>query len=63
VRVKIYDLAGDLAGDLTGTGQAGVDNEIAWDVSGVQSGIYFARIEANGASASGGTTVKIAVVK
>jgi hypothetical protein len=63
VRVKIYDLAGDLAADLSGTGQAGVDNEIAWDVSGVQSGIYFARIEANGASTSGGATVKIAVVK
>ncbi len=63
VRVKIYDLAGDLAADLSGTGQGGVDNEIAWDVSGVQSGIYFARIEASGTSGSGGATVKIAVVK
>jgi hypothetical protein len=63
VRVKIYDLAGDLAADLSGNGQGGVDNEIAWDVSGVQSGIYFARIEASGSGGSGGATVKIAVVK
>jgi hypothetical protein len=63
VRVRIYDLAGDLTADLAGTGQGGVDNEIVWDVSGVQSGIYFARIEASGASTSGAATVKIAVVK
>jgi hypothetical protein len=63
VNVKIYDLAGGLVTELSGRGTGGVDNEIAWDVTGVQSGIYFARVEATGAGGSGLKIVKIAVVK
>jgi hypothetical protein len=63
VSVRIFDLAGDLVTSFSGPGIGGVDNEVAWDVSGVQSGIYFARIEATSASSSGVAIVKVAVVK
>jgi hypothetical protein len=63
VSIKIFDLAGDLVTELRGQGIGGVDNEVAWDVSGVQSGIYFARIEAEGQGQSGAAVIKVAVVK
>jgi len=63
VRVKIFDFAGDLVADLPGPGNGGVDNEVEWNVGGVQSGIYFARIEAVGSGGSGVNIVKVAVVK
>lgn len=63
VRVKIFDFAGDLVADLPGPGNGGVDNEVEWNVGGVQSGIYFARIEATGSGGSGVNIVKVAVVK
>ena len=63
VTVKIYDMAGDLVATLQGPGIAGMDNEVAWDLSDVQSGIYFAHIDAAGTAASGSAVVKIAVVK
>jgi len=63
VRIRIFDLAGDLVAELSGSGIGGVDNEVPWDISGVQSGIYFAHIEANGPAGSGVAIVKIAVVK
>ena len=63
VRIKIFDIAGDLVADFAGPGVGGLDNEVPWDVSGIQSGVYFARIEATGDAGSGIAMVKIAVVK
>jgi hypothetical protein len=64
VNVKVFDLAGDLVTTIANApGVGGVDNEIEWNVASVQSGIYFARIEANGAGGNGVAVVKIAVVK
>jgi hypothetical protein len=63
VNIKIFDMAGDLVTTLTGQGTGGIDNEIPWDVSHVQSGIYFARIEASSGGTSGVKIVKVAVVK
>ncbi len=63
VSIKVFDLAGDLVTEFPGPGVGGVDNEVAWDVSGIQSGVYLARIEANGGGGSGVALVKIAVVK
>jgi hypothetical protein len=63
VNIKIFDMAGDLVTTLAGRGTGGIDNEIPWDVSRVQSGIYFARIEASGGGTSGVKIVKVAVVK
>ncbi len=63
VNIKIFDLAGGLVDELAASGIGGVDNEVAWDVLDVQSGVYFARIEAQGSGGSGVAIVKIAVVK
>jgi hypothetical protein len=63
VNIKIFDMAGDLVTTLNGQGTGGIDNEIPWDVSHVQSGIYFARIEASSGASSGVKIVKVAVVK
>ncbi|MBI1806705.1 MAG: hypothetical protein HYR76_06595 [Ignavibacteria bacterium] len=44
-------------------GVGGLDNEVEWDVSDVQSGVYFAHIDARGTGTSGNAVIKIAVVK
>lgn len=64
VRIKIFDLGGDLVADLTDNAAGGFDHDTIWDVSNVQSGIYFAHLEVT--SASGKTAskiIKVAVVK
>jgi hypothetical protein len=63
VRISVYDLAGDLVTEFPGPGVGGLDNEVVWNVANIQSGIYFARIEASGAGGSGVAIVKVAVVK
>jgi hypothetical protein len=63
VKIKILDLAGDLVTEFAGPGVGGVDNEVEWNVKDVQSGIYLARIEANGSGKTETTIVKVAVVK
>ncbi|GAB4330807.1 MAG: hypothetical protein Kow0037_06900 [Calditrichia bacterium] len=63
VSIRIYDLAGDLVESFIGPGNALTDNEIRWDLTGVQSGVYLARIEARGAGGSEVRIIKIAVVK
>ncbi len=59
----MFDLAGDLVTEFNGPGVGGVDNEVAWNVADVQSGIYLARIEAIGTGRSETAIVKVAVVK
>ena len=63
VNIRIFDLAGDLVTTLSGQGTGGIDNEIPWDVSHVQSGIYFARLEASSGASSAVKIIKVAVVK
>jgi hypothetical protein len=64
VNIKVFDLAGDLVTTIPSPpGVGGVDNEVEWKVGDVQSGIYFARIEANGGGGNGVAVIKIAVVK
>lgn len=63
VTIRIYDLSGDLVSELEGPGIGGYDNELVWDATKVQSGVYFARIEASGGGQSGSATIKIAVVR
>jgi hypothetical protein len=63
VKVKIFDLAGDKVAEFAGPGVGGIDNEVSWDVSKVQSGVYIAHIEAGGSGGHGVALVKIAVVK
>ena len=63
VHVKIFDIAGDLVTELQGQASGGIDNEVEWDVSNIQSGIYLAHIDAQGSGGSGSAIIKIAVVK
>jgi len=63
VHIRIFDPAGDLVTEFDGPGYGGFDNEIAWNVSKIQSGIYFAHIDASGSNKSGYAIIKIAVVK
>lgn len=64
VRVKIFDLGGELVAELQDKAVAGFDNETIWNVSNIESGVYFAHLELN--SSTGKTAskiIKIAVVK
>ena len=63
VHIRIFDLAGDQVTEFDAPGTGGLDNEVEWDVSGIQSGIYFAHLDARGTGGSGATVIKIAVVK
>jgi hypothetical protein len=62
VNIKIMDLSGELVTTLQGTTHKGFDNEVPWDITAVQSGIYVAVIELVG-GCSETATIKIAVVK
>ena len=64
IKIKIFDLAGGLVVELNDQAIAGFDHETTWNVSNVQSGIYYAHIEVaaqSGKSAS--KNIKIAVIK
>ncbi len=63
VSVKIFDLAGDLIDEFPGPGEPFKDNEVRWDLTNVQSGVYLARIEANNGIKKEVRIIKIAVVK
>jgi hypothetical protein len=64
VTVKIFDLGGELVAELEDKAVAGFDNETTWNVSNIESGVYFAHLELK--SNTGKTAkkiIKIAVVK
>jgi len=64
INIKIFDLAGDFVAELNADAQGGLDNETIWNLSNIQSGVYLARIKANGSSGkSESVVIKIAVVK
>jgi len=64
INIKIFDIAGDFVAELNDDAQGGFDNETIWNVNDIQSGVYLARIEANGSSGkSESVIIKIAVVK
>jgi FG-GAP repeat. len=61
--VKIVDLAGNLITKLTGTSYSNTDNEVVWDVSSVQSGVYYGIIESTIDGSLEKRVIKIAVIK
>jgi hypothetical protein len=63
VEIKIFDMAGDLVDELRTNALAGIDNEIEWNASKIQSGVYYAHIKADGATQSANAIIKIAIVK
>ncbi len=48
VRAEIYDLAGSKVAELSGHGAAGLENELVWDTSGTEPGVYFVRLVVGG---------------
>ena len=64
INIKIFDLAGDLTAELNDTAVGGFEHETPWNVSNIESGVYFARIEAIGISGKRDSKlIKIAVIK
>ena len=64
MNIKIVDLAGEIVAEFPSLASpGGADHEVVWDVAGIQSGVYFARIAADGGGSSGTAVIKIAVVK
>ena len=64
VTIKIFDLNGELAAEFYTRAIGGTDNETVWDVSKIQSGIYYANLIINGDSGkSANKIIKIAVIK
>lgn len=64
ISVKIYDLSGDFVAELSDYAYGGSEHETPWDVSGISTGVYLARVEATSLQGEAATAViKIAVVK
>ncbi len=63
VNIKILDLSGELVTTLPGTAFSNAENEVAWNVSGVQSGIYYGVVEGTIDGSSETQIIKIAIVK
>ncbi len=60
--IDIFDLAGSLAGSLKGKATGGIENEVRWDISSVQSGAYFAKLELK-SPINKSKIIKVAVIK
>jgi hypothetical protein len=63
VKIKIIDPAGDLVAQFETRGIGGIDNEVEWNASALQSGVYFVHIEASSSSANGHSIIKMAIVR
>ncbi len=63
VKIKILDLAGSVVDEISTSGQAQTDNEYVWDCSGVASGVYLCRLEADSQNSKKVAFCKIAIVK
>jgi M6 family metalloprotease-like protein len=61
--IKIFDLAGQLIDEFAGPGNSQIENEIVWDLTSVESGVYFCQVQAKGNKKEKSVTFKIAVVK
>ncbi len=63
IKLKIFNLAGELVHEATKIGRAHTDNEIRWDISEVESGLYICSLEASSESRTESAIVKAAVTK
>lgn len=63
IKIRIYDLSGLFVDEIQGYAMAGVDNEFVWNINNIQSGIYYARVEANSSNKNDYKIIKVAVVK
>lgn len=63
VSIRIYDMAGELVEEFPGPGIGGIENEVEWNVTNIQSGVYLARVSAIGDGETNTSIIKIAVIK
>ncbi len=63
INIRIFDLAGDFVAELKSSAKGGIESETVWDVSGIQSGIYLARVEAVSGTKKDFAIIKIAIIK
>ena len=63
VTVRIFDLAGNFVQEIIRENLPAGDNEIAWAIDQVQSGLYLARVEAQAGSERSFAVIKIAVTR
>lgn len=63
IKIRIYDLSGDYVDEIIGFAYGGYDNEFEWNLKNVQSGIYYAKIEAISSNKNDFKIIKVAVVK
>lgn len=64
ISIDIYDLAGDFITSFKDSDPLiNVYNEIEWNVSNVESGVYFAVVKATSGSKTDSKIVKIMVIK
>ncbi|MCB0723447.1 MAG: hypothetical protein KDC73_01995 [Ignavibacteriae bacterium] len=63
VSIKILDLSGEQVTSLNATSFSNAENEVIWDVTNVQSGVYYGVIEAEVDGSKETQIIKIAVVK
>jgi hypothetical protein len=65
VSISIFSFAGHKVADMQTNGTGGIANEVDWNVAGVQSGVYFTRVEAVSSKTNERDVaiIKIAVVK
>jgi len=64
INIRIFDIAGGFVAELNDRAVAGFDHETTWNVSNIQSGIYYAHIQVSAQSGkSASKNIKIAVIK
>ena len=63
VGIKIYDMVGEHVAELNGSTLNNSDNEVPWNLQGISTGVYFARIEAKNGETNQVEIIKVAVVK
>jgi hypothetical protein len=63
VDVRIFDMAGELVGEIRGRANPLAPIDIPWNLGGIESGVYFARVEAQGSGRKDLKIIKVAVIK
>ena len=63
VLIRVFDLAGELVDEFPGPGEPQTENEAVWDLTDVESGVYFCQVRATGDGGEKVVTFKIGVVK
>ncbi|MCP4725547.1 MAG: T9SS type A sorting domain-containing protein, partial [bacterium] len=63
VKIRIFTQVGDLVAELEGSGIPETDNEVTWDLTDINSGVYLAEVIAKNTEKTSRKVIKIAVIK